>query len=131
MLALAPGQAWAQAAIVPVPGTTTRDIPFTSHDGYPMLGRLTLPDTPGPHPVLMLVQTAEAATMDGELRNSKGVRVRDRGLCCGKGRGQDEHGVPLLRRLDHGLGTITYFNTGAPSTGYAAIFEFMKRFKRP
>ena len=76
MLALAPGQAWAQAAIVPIPGTTTRDIQFTSHDGYPMLGRLTIPDTPGPHPVLMLVQTAEAATMDGELRNSEGVRVR-------------------------------------------------------
>jgi hypothetical protein len=33
--------------------------------------------------------------------------------------------------LDHGLGTITYFNTGAPSTGYAAIFEFMKQFRRP
>ena len=33
--------------------------------------------------------------------------------------------------LDHGLGTITYFNTGAPSTGYAAIFECMKQFKRP
>lgn len=76
MFALAAGRAWAQAAIVPVPGTTTRDIPFKSHDGYPMLGRLTLPDTPGPHPVLMLVQTAEAATMDGELRNAKGVRVR-------------------------------------------------------
>ena len=76
LFALAPGRAWAQAAIVPVPGTTTRDIPFTSHDGYPMLGRLTLPDAPGPHPVLILVQTAEAATMDGKLRNSKGVRVR-------------------------------------------------------
>jgi hypothetical protein len=76
MFALAPGRAWAQAAIVPVPGTTTRDIPFTSHDGYPMVGRLTLPDTPGPHPILMLVQTAEAQTMDGELRNAKGVRVR-------------------------------------------------------
>jgi hypothetical protein len=33
--------------------------------------------------------------------------------------------------LDHGIGTIVYFNTGAPSTGYAAIFEFMKQFKRP
>src|SRR6185436_7177952 len=33
--------------------------------------------------------------------------------------------------LDHGLGTIVYFNTGTPSTGYAAIFEFMKQFKRP
>jgi pimeloyl-ACP methyl ester carboxylesterase len=76
MFALAAERAWAQAAIVPVPGTTTRDVPFTSHDGYPMVGRLTLPDTPGPHPILMLVQTAEAATMDGELRNAKGVRVR-------------------------------------------------------
>jgi pimeloyl-ACP methyl ester carboxylesterase len=76
LFALAPGLASAQPAIVPVPGTTTRDIPFTTHDGYPMLGRLTLPDTPGPHPILMLVQTAEAATMDGELRNAKGVRVR-------------------------------------------------------
>ena len=42
-------------AITPVPGTTTRDIAFTTHDGYPMLGRLTLPDTPGRHPVMMLV----------------------------------------------------------------------------
>ena len=33
--------------------------------------------------------------------------------------------------LDHGLGTIVYFNTGTPSTGYAAMFEFMKQFKRP
>ena len=76
MFALAPARAWAQAAIVPIPGTTTREIPFTSHDGYPMLGRLTIPDTPGPHPILMLVQTAEAQPMDGELRNAKGVRVR-------------------------------------------------------
>jgi hypothetical protein len=76
MVVLAPGRAWAQAAIVPVPETTTRDIPFSSHDGYPMLGRLTLPDTPGPHPVMMLVQTAEAQPMDGELRSAKGVRVR-------------------------------------------------------
>ena len=30
--------------------------------------------------------------------------------------------------LDHGLGTIEYFITGKPSTGYVAIFEFMKRF---
>ncbi len=60
--------------IVPVPGTTTRDIAFTSHDGYPMLGRLTLPDTPGPHAVMMLVQTAEAATKDGQQRSALGVR---------------------------------------------------------
>jgi pimeloyl-ACP methyl ester carboxylesterase len=62
-------------AITPVPGTTTRDIPFMSHDGYPMLGRLTLPDTPGPHPVMLLVQTAEAQAKDGQLRNAKGERV--------------------------------------------------------
>jgi pimeloyl-ACP methyl ester carboxylesterase len=74
VFALAPAHALAQAAAAPK--TTTRDIPFTSHDGYPMVGRLTLPDTPGLHPVLMLVQTAEAQTMDGELRNAQGVRVR-------------------------------------------------------
>jgi pimeloyl-ACP methyl ester carboxylesterase len=56
--------------------TVTRDIPFTSHDGYAMVGRLTLPESQGPHPVLVLVQTAEAATMDGELRNVDGIRVR-------------------------------------------------------
>jgi hypothetical protein len=62
-------------AIRPVPGTTTRDIAFTSHDGYPMLGRLTLPDTPGRHPVLLLVQNAEAQTKDGQVRPPGGERV--------------------------------------------------------
>jgi len=56
--------------------TTTRDIPFTSHDGHPVVGRLTLPDTPGLHPILVLVQTADAQTLDGALRNAAGVRVR-------------------------------------------------------
>jgi pimeloyl-ACP methyl ester carboxylesterase len=74
VFALTPAQALAQPG-TPAPKTITRDIAFTSHDGYPMLGRLTLPDTPGLHPVLMLVQTAEAATKDGELRNARGVRV--------------------------------------------------------
>jgi alpha-beta hydrolase superfamily lysophospholipase len=32
--------------------------------------------------------------------------------------------------LDHGLGTMEYFNAGKPSAGYAAIFEFMKRYER-
>jgi len=62
-------------AITPVPGTTTRDIAFTSHDGYTMLGRLTLPDTPGRHPVMMLVQTAEAQPKDGQVRPPGGERV--------------------------------------------------------
>ena len=29
--------------------------------------------------------------------------------------------------LDHGLGTAVYFMTGTPSTGYAAMFEFIQR----
>jgi len=33
--------------------------------------------------------------------------------------------------LDHGLGTVEYFNTGSSSTGYASIVDFMKQFKRP
>jgi hypothetical protein len=39
---LAPSQALAQ----PAPKTITRDVTFTSHDGYPMVGCLTLPDSP-------------------------------------------------------------------------------------
>ena len=31
--------------------------------------------------------------------------------------------------LDHGLGTMVYFDTEKPSAGYAAIFEFMKRYR--
>jgi pimeloyl-ACP methyl ester carboxylesterase len=65
----------ASQAITPVPGTTTRDIAFASHDGFPMLGRLTLPDTPGRHPVLLLVQTAEAQPKDGQVRPPGGERV--------------------------------------------------------
>ena len=61
--------------VTPVPGTTTRDIAFESHDGYPMLGRLTMPDTPGRHPVLLLVQTAEAQAKDGQVRDARGERV--------------------------------------------------------
>src|SRR4030095_11687490 len=44
--------------------TQTVEVPFTSHDGYPMLGKLTLPDTEGLHPVVIYVQTAEGATVD-------------------------------------------------------------------
>jgi hypothetical protein len=69
VVALASRASFAQTpVIVPIAGTTTRDIPFTSHDGHSMVGRLTLPDTPGPHPILMLVPTAEAHPIDGEIR---------------------------------------------------------------
>jgi dienelactone hydrolase len=57
------------------PRTTTRDIEFTSHDGHAMLGRLTLPDTPGNHPVLVFVQNAEASTLDQRTRNANGEPV--------------------------------------------------------
>jgi len=55
--------------------TITREIRFMSDDGYDMLGRLTLPDTPGQHPVLVLVQTAEAQAMEPQTRNAQGERV--------------------------------------------------------
>ena len=40
-----------------------------------MLGRLTLPNTPGPHPILVLVQAAEAEAMEPQTRNAQGERV--------------------------------------------------------
>jgi pimeloyl-ACP methyl ester carboxylesterase len=55
--------------------TVTRDIAFTSHDGHAMTGRLTLPDTPGTHPVMVFVQNAEAATLDQRTRNAAGQPV--------------------------------------------------------
>jgi pimeloyl-ACP methyl ester carboxylesterase len=55
--------------------SSTRDIVFMSHDGYEMRGRLTLPTTPGRHPVLVLVQTAEATAMEPMTRNAKGERT--------------------------------------------------------
>src|SRR6185503_11675054 len=42
----------------------TIEIPFKSHDGYPMFGKLTIPDSPGGHPVVIYVQTAEGMTVD-------------------------------------------------------------------
>ena len=37
----------------------TTEISFTSHDGHPMLGKLTAPKTDGPYAVVIYVQTAE------------------------------------------------------------------------
>lgn len=42
----------------------TIEIPFTSFDGYPMLGKLTTPSSKGSHPVVIYVQTAEGMTVD-------------------------------------------------------------------
>lgn len=68
VLALCPAMAAAQTV-------TTRDIPFTSHDGHVMTGRLSLPTTPGRHPVMVFVQNAEAATLDQRTRDAKGQPV--------------------------------------------------------
>ncbi|HEY7544990.1 MAG TPA: hypothetical protein VID27_08915, partial [Blastocatellia bacterium] len=42
----------------------TIEIPFKSHDGYEMFGKLTLPDSDGRHAVVIYVQTAEGMTVD-------------------------------------------------------------------
>lgn len=70
-----PSAVHAQTGAAPAAATTTSDIRFKSHDGYDMRGRLTLPNTPGRHAVLVMVQTAEASMLDGRTRNAKGERV--------------------------------------------------------
>jgi uncharacterized protein len=50
----------------------TTEIPFTSHDGYPMFGKLTVPDSGGRHGVVIYVQTAEGMTVDMKRRNGRG-----------------------------------------------------------
>jgi acetyl esterase/lipase len=42
----------------------TTEISFTSYDGYPMQGKLTMPSTSGSYPVVIYVQTAEGMTVD-------------------------------------------------------------------
>ena len=75
-IACAAACAWSLSAVAqPAPATITRDVAFLSHDGRAMAGRLTLPDTPGQHAVLLFVQNAEASTMDQRLRNAKGEVV--------------------------------------------------------
>jgi pimeloyl-ACP methyl ester carboxylesterase len=63
-------------ALLVLPGRATGatvEVPFTSHDGLPMVGKLTLPDTPGPHPVVVYVQTAEGMTADAKRLGPKGT----------------------------------------------------------
>jgi dienelactone hydrolase len=50
----------------------TIELPFTSHDGHPMLGKLTIPSGGGRYPVLIYVQTAEGATVDMKRPNGRG-----------------------------------------------------------
>jgi predicted esterase len=53
-----------RAQTAPAAPAQTTEIAFMSHDGYPMLGKLTVPNTAGPYPVVIYVQTAEAMTRD-------------------------------------------------------------------
>src|SRR6185503_6827009 len=52
--------------------TKTIEIPFKSHDGYDMFGKLTVPETGKPRAVLISVQTAEGATVDMKRPNGRG-----------------------------------------------------------
>jgi len=48
----------------PAAKARTVEVAFTSHDGYPMRGKLTLPTTGGPFAVVVYVQAAEGMTVD-------------------------------------------------------------------
>src|SRR5262245_26875140 len=48
----------------------TIEIPFTSHDGHEMFGKLTIPDSGASHAVVIYVQTAEGMTVD--MKRPKG-----------------------------------------------------------
>jgi acetyl esterase/lipase len=56
------------------PAVTARtiEVPFASHDGFPLFGKLTLPATPGRHAVVIYVQTAEGSTVDMKRQSPKG-----------------------------------------------------------
>lgn len=49
----------------------TIEIPFTSHDGYKMFGKLTVPTSGGAHAVVVYVQTAEGMTVDVKRQKTR------------------------------------------------------------
>jgi len=53
-------------------GARTIEIPFTTHDDYEMFGKLTLPESGGPHAVVIYVQTAEGMTVDMKRPDGRG-----------------------------------------------------------
>jgi pimeloyl-ACP methyl ester carboxylesterase len=53
-------------------GTKTIEVPFTSHDGYEMFGKLTIPAAAPPRLLVIYVQTAEGMTVDMKRPNGKG-----------------------------------------------------------
>ncbi len=50
---------------------SSEDLPFESHDGHGMFGRLTLPASGAPRAIVLYVQTAEGATVDMKRRKSR------------------------------------------------------------
>jgi hypothetical protein len=48
----------------PAAKAQTTEIAFTSHDGNPMRGKLTVPNTAGPCAVVVYAQAAEGMTVD-------------------------------------------------------------------
>lgn len=52
--------------------TKTIEIPFKSHDGHEMFGKLTLPQSGAPHAVVIYVQTAEGMTVDMKRPDGRG-----------------------------------------------------------
>lgn len=54
------------------PKTKTVEIPFTSHDGHAMFGKLTVPNSGAPPIIVIYVQTAEGMTVDVKRPNPRG-----------------------------------------------------------
>jgi hypothetical protein len=61
----------------PVVTARTIEVPFASHDGFPLFGKLTVSATPGRHAVFIYVQTAEGATVDMRRPSPKGGTFND------------------------------------------------------
>src|SRR5262245_59279689 len=53
-------------------GARSIEIPFTTQDDFEMLGKLTLPESGGPHAVVIYVQTAEGMTVDMKRPDGRG-----------------------------------------------------------
>src|SRR5262249_6551866 len=53
-------------------GARTLEIPFATHDDYEMFGKLTLPESAGPHAVVIYVQTAEGMTVGMKRPDGRG-----------------------------------------------------------
>ena len=51
--------------------TKSYEVFFSTHDKYEMRGKLVMPDTPGPHPVVIYMQTAEGMTVDMKRAGGK------------------------------------------------------------